>query len=103
MARLDPVRGHEQAGTRPVLVISDDRFNRSLANLVVALPITYTLRAIPSHVRVRPPEGGLRAESEIICEAIRSLSRERLVQNLGSVTPETLVEVEDRVRMLLHL
>ncbi|OYV95604.1 MAG: growth inhibitor PemK, partial [Planctomycetia bacterium 21-64-5] len=37
---LDPVRGHEQAGTRPALIVSVNRFNHGPAGLVVVLPIT---------------------------------------------------------------
>lgn len=59
LADLSPVRGHEQAGRRPVLVASVDPFNQSRADLVVVIPITSTLRSIPFHVVVQPPEGGL--------------------------------------------
>jgi len=38
LADLDPTRGHEQAGRRPVLVVSDDIFNRGPADLVIILP-----------------------------------------------------------------
>ncbi|HYN21742.1 MAG TPA: type II toxin-antitoxin system PemK/MazF family toxin, partial [Thermoanaerobaculia bacterium] len=40
LASLDPVRGHEQAGTRPVLIVSEDLFNRGPAELIIALPVT---------------------------------------------------------------
>lgn len=43
-ADLDPTHGHEQAGRRPVLIISDDAYNRSRVAMVVALPLTKTLR-----------------------------------------------------------
>lgn len=103
LAQLDPVRGHEQAGTRPVLVISDDLFNRGPAGLVIALPITSRLRPIPSHVRISPPQGGLAVESAALCEAVRSISKERLLKRFGLVSGETLAMVEDRIRILLRL
>jgi mRNA interferase MazF len=103
LAQLDPVRGHEQAGTRPVLVVSDDLFNRGPAGLVIALPITSRLRPIPSHIRISPPQGGLAVESAALCEAVRSISKERLVKRLGLVSGETLAMVEDRLRILLRL
>lgn len=103
LAALDPVRGHEQAGTRPVLIVSDDLFNRGPAGLVIALPITSRLRPIPSHVRIAPPEGGLTVGSAIRCDAVRSLSKERLVKRFGSVTERTMSEIEDRLRILLRL
>jgi mRNA interferase MazF len=103
LVELDPVRGHEQAGRRPVLVLSVDAFNRGPAGLVIALPITSRLRNIPSHVRLAPPDGGLRSESAVLCEAIRSLSSERLVHRLGRVPSAKMQTVENAVRILLGL
>ena len=102
-ARFDPVVGHEQGGERPCLVISDDRFNHSRAQLVVVVPITRTERGLASHVRVVPPEGGLQDVSFIQCEDIRSISKQRLRSQWGKVSAKTLSEVEDRLRMLLNL
>ncbi len=101
--RLDPTRGREQAGTRPALLVSVDDFNEGPADLVVVLPITSKAKGIPFHVEIRPPEGGLRLTSFIKCEDIRSVSKERLMERSGSVTPQTLEAVEDRLRILLSL
>lgn len=103
LADLNPVRSHEQAGCRPVLVISVDPFNQSRAELVVVVPITSTLRNIPFHVIVGPPEGGLTNRSALLCEAVRSISKDRLLTRWGSVSPGTMAEVEDRLRILMGL
>jgi mRNA interferase MazF len=103
MVDLSPTRGHEQAGRRPGLVVSVDLFNRGPAGLVVVAPITSRERRIPFHVGVRPPEGGLKVPSWIKCEDVRSVSRERLIELLGRVDAASLVEVEDRLRILLGL
>jgi mRNA interferase MazF len=84
-------------------VVSDDLFNRGPAGLVIALPITSRLRPIPSHVRISPPQGGLAVESAALCEAVRSISKERLLKRLGLVSGGTLALVEDRLRILLRL
>lgn len=103
LADLNPVRGHEQAGRRPVLVVSVDAFNQSRADIVVVIPITSTLRPIPFHVVVQPPEGSLTNPSALLCEAVRSISKDRLVTRWGTVSPATMSQVEDRLRILLHL
>jgi mRNA interferase MazF len=103
LADLNPVRGHEQAGRRPVLVVSVDPFNQSRADLVVVIPITSTLRGIPFHVPVQPPEGGLTNTSALLCEAVRSISKDRLISRWGSVLPATMATVEDRLRVLMGL
>ena len=100
---LDPTRGREQAGKRPVLVVSANGFNKSPADLVVILPMTSKDKAIPWHVPLQPPEGGTKTKSFIMCEVVRSISHDRLVQRSGAVTPATLDEVEDRLRILFDL
>jgi mRNA interferase MazF len=100
---LDPTRGHEQSGTRPALVISVNEFNHGPAGLVVVLPITTREKGIPFHVRVEPPESGLKATSFIKCEDIRSVSKERLARPFGRVLPRTMAEVDFRLRILLDL
>lgn len=103
LADLDPVRGHEQAGRRPCLVISVDLFNQSAAGLTVVLPLTTRFRGIPSHVELNPPEGGVRVRSYIKCEDVRSVSIERLQERWGAVAPATIALVETRIRWLLGL
>ena len=56
LADLDPTRDHEQAGRRPVLVISEDLFNQGPAGLCIVLPMTSTLRPIRTRARAPAPE-----------------------------------------------
>jgi mRNA interferase MazF len=102
-ADLSPTLGHEQAGRRPVLIVSADGFNRGGATLVVALPVTKTIRASPTRVRLQPPDGGLRLESDILCDQIRAISHQRLIRPVGVVAPATLARVESALRALLVL
>ena len=103
-ADLDPTRGREQAGRRPVLVVSTNRFNEGPADLVVVLPITSKDKGIGWHVKI--PSGGstgLRVSSFAMVEAIRCISRERLAKRLGEAPTEVLDEVDTRLRILLEL
>jgi len=100
---LDPTRGREQRGMRPALVVSHGTFNRSAAELVVVVPLTTTDRGIPLHVRIDPPEGGLKRVSYAKIEDVRSISKERLTNRFGSVSTKTLSDVSDRLRILLDL
>jgi mRNA interferase MazF len=103
LADLNPTRGREQTGRRPVLVLSVDSFNAGPADLIVVLPLTSTLRDIPLHVVVRKGDGGIRNDSAILCEAIRSISKDGLISRWGLVSPQVISEVEDRLRILLAL
>ena len=97
---LNPVRGHEQAGRRPALVVSVDKFNQGPAGLAIVVPITGTDREQPLHVPLEPPEGGVRKPSFAKAEDVRSVSSERLVERWGSVSRPTLKAVVDRIRLL---
>ncbi len=103
LVTLDPTIGREQAGTRPALVISDDLFNQSHAELVVVLPITSKNKGIRSHVEIVPPEGGLNVTSYVKCEDVRSISIQRLGRKLGKVATKTMNEVENRLRFILSI
>lgn len=104
MIDLSPVRGHEQDGTRPALVLSADEFNSSKAELVIVLPVTSKKKyALPTHVPIDPPEAGLTMPSVILCDQLRTVSTDRLVRLLGAVEPATLEQVEPIVRALLGL
>jgi mRNA interferase MazF len=103
LADLNPTRGHEQAGRRPVLVVSEDLFNRGPAGLVIVLPMTSKWRGVPSHVPVEAPEGGVSQKTAVLCEAIRSIAVDRLVTRWGVVGRATMAAVEDRLRILLRL
>jgi mRNA interferase MazF len=100
---LNPTRGREQQGRRPALVVSTDRFNKGPAELVVVVPLTSVDKRIPLHVRIDPPEGGVKQRSFAKCEDIRSISKDRLIKRWGSVSPATIQDVEDRLRILLDL
>ncbi len=100
---LAPTRGHEPAGTRPGLVVSVDPFNHGPAGLVVVLPLTSVAKGIPFHVEIHPPEGGVKLKSFIKCEDVRSVANDRLSRRWGKVSGNTLMAVEDRLRILLGL
>jgi mRNA interferase MazF len=104
LADLNPTRGHEQAGARPALIISTNTFNHGPAGLVLVLPLTRTDRRIPIHVPIEPPEGGVSARSYILCDAVRSIAKDRLEPRpWGSVSEATLQKVEDHLRILMEL
>lgn len=103
MVDLNPVRGHEQAGYRPCLIVSVDLFNHGPAELIVVLPITSREKKIPFHIPIEPQVSGLNIRSYIKCEDVRSVSKDRLTDKKGVAPPNVLALVEDRLRILLQL
>lgn len=102
LAELDPVRGSEQAGRRPVVVISREAFNSARRALAVVVPLTTTDSFVRLHLRVDPPEGGVVRPSFAMPDMVRSVSRERLVEPWGMVRPVTLEELVRRVRVIIR-
>lgn len=100
---FDPIRGHEQAGRRPALVLSIDALNAGPGGLVTVMPITSRARPLPSRIAMNPPEGGLSMPSWVIAEQIRTVATDRLGRRLGVARLSTLRAVEDAVRIMLGL
>lgn len=103
LAYLDPVVGHGQAGTRPVIVLSEVLFNRGPSGLVIVVPASSRDRGIRSHAVIQPPVGGFTKSSFAMCEQIRSISRDRLKRLIGSLPKSVLNDIEDRVKILLGI
>ena len=96
LINLDPTIGHEESGFRPALIISDDLFNQSLAELAIVLPITSKNKGIKTHVEIN--YDFLPSVSYIKTEDIRSVSVQRLTKRIGCVENEVLQMAEYHLR-----
>ena len=91
-AELDPVRGHEQAGKRPVLVISHDVFNRNSGTVIaVALTSVPPRAGFPLTLEITSVK--LPKRSWVKIGQVRTLSTDRLSKKLGVVSPDELADV----------
>ncbi|HEX9902125.1 MAG TPA: type II toxin-antitoxin system PemK/MazF family toxin [Acidobacteriota bacterium] len=88
-ADLNPVRGHEQAGQRPVLVISQEVFNEH-SGTVIALAITSQPQKAGFPLTLGLSHPKLQKKSWVKISQIRTLSVERLGQKIGRISPEEL-------------
>lgn len=102
-AAPDPGVGREQAGRRPVLLVSSDDTLAALPQLVTTIPLTTRQRGWPTHIAVTGPHTGLAEPSWAICEQIRTISTERLGGRIGMSDDDTLDEVARVLRFLLGL
>jgi len=93
-ADLNPVRGSEQAGRRPVLILSHDIFNKR-SGTVIAMAITSQSQkaGFPLTYQLAPKQ--LQKPSWVKISQIRTLSVERIGKRLGAVEPEQLAEIID--------
>ena len=94
LAELNPTRGSEQAGTRPVLIFQNNSISR-FTNTFLVIQFTSNLgrASLPTCITIQQGEGGLVADSVALCHQLRVLDRLRLIRHLGSVSDATLAEV----------
>jgi mRNA interferase MazF len=95
--------GHEQRGNRPGAILSADTFNQGPGGLVVVAPFTTRNRNNPLHHPVTPPEGGLQYPGYLRIDLVRTVSQQRLNRYLGSLSRETIDQVDELLLILLDL
>ena len=103
---LNPVQGREQAGQRPVLVLSIDAINHLplVVTVVVGTKGSNVLRDYPTNVRIAASESGLPIETVFLCFQIRSLDASRFpATRAGKLSRQALEQVEAAVRYCLGL
>ena len=101
---LNPVVGHEQAKIRPCLIISHDTFNHGPANLHVILPLTSKNKNLPLHLPLEWLEGGSETQSFVLCDQIRTVSRQRFKGKcLGIASKKTMEKIEYILGILLNI
>ena len=102
-AELDPVRGREQAGRRPALVIASDLYLEQADTLAIIVPVTTNDRGWPNHVLLKGPGLALEQRSFAMTEQPRTLSRDRLLDPAGTVDVATMTEIDGWLRDFLAL
>jgi mRNA interferase MazF len=88
-ADLDPAKGHEQAGQRPVLILSQDVFNEH-SGVVIAMALTGQPQRAGFPLTYELPSTNLPKRSWVKINQIRTLSQERLGKRIGRIRPEDL-------------
>ena len=104
-ARLSPTEGSEQAGTRPVVIVSRDAINKN-SSVVVIVPLTKATnvkRSYPNNVTITKGEGGLTFDSVVLGGQIRSIAKSRLLAQRGTLTADIMQQVDLALRITLDL
>ena len=87
---LDPTLGSEVGKTRPAVVLQNELANRSSLTVTI-LPLSSKLgRIYPFQVRLEAGEGGLPKASKVMCDQVRTVARERIRGQLGSLNRDRL-------------
>ena len=105
---LEPVRGSEANKRRPAVIVSNDGANISAERLgrgvVTVVPITSNVESVyPFQVLLKASASGLDRDSKAQAEQIRSVSVERVGGRVGLVPNNSLVELDEALRLHLAL
>lgn len=99
-ADLNPARGSEQAGHRPVLILSQNVFN-DRSGTVIAMAITSQAQRAGFPLTLELSGATLPKRSWVKINQIRTLSADRIGKKLGAATPEELVQIIDGLNELI--
>ena len=104
IADLDPVSGSEQGGVRPVLIVQNNRGNRFSPTVICAAMTSRLGKAdLPTHVWVSAKDSGLKNDSLVLCEQIRTLDKRRLGAHAGQIDDLVLRRVDAALRAALGM
>ena len=92
-ADLSPVVGSEQGGIRPVLIIQNDMGNK-YSPTVIAAAITSQMNKnrLPTHIEIDSEEFGLKSDSVVLTEQIRTIDKSRLKEKIGHIDNEQVMD-----------
>lgn len=99
-AGLDPTRGHDQSGMRPVLILSADVFNER-SGTVIAVALTSQPQRAGFPLTLELDDAWLTKPSWVKISQIRTLSAERIGKKLGAVEPEQMARVVEGLNEIL--
>ena len=91
-ADLSPVVGSEQGGVRPVLIIQNDLGNKYSPTVIAAAITSQTNKTkLPTHIEINSEECGLKNDSVVLAEQIRTIDKSRLKEKIGHIEDEKII------------
>ena len=100
-ADLDPVVGSEQGGIRPVVIIQNDMGNQHSTTVIVAAVTRSKKAGLPVHVTITAGESGLKCDSVVLLEQLRTLEKSRLTKYLGCLSGDAMRRIDKALALSL--
>jgi mRNA interferase MazF len=98
---LNPVKGSEQRGIRPVVIVSGNAMNDNL-QICIVCPLSSKIKGYKGCLILEKDDvNGLDSDSEIITFQIRTVSAEHLVRKIGTITNEQMANIRSGLRDIL--
>ena len=91
-ADLSPVVGSEQGGIRPVVIIQNDLGNKHSPTVIAAAITSQMGKAkLPTHIEIGSQNGGLKTNSVVLAEQVRTIDKSRLKEKIGHIDDENIM------------
>lgn len=102
-ANLNPVKGSEQGGKRPVAILQNDVGNKFSPTVIVAAITSRTRKKanMPTHVSL--DNAALEKDSQVLLEQIRTLDKTRLIKKVGKLTQDEMRAIDNSLEISLSL
>jgi mRNA-degrading endonuclease toxin of MazEF toxin-antitoxin module len=93
-----------QVGIKPVVILSDQTVTLALRPIAARITSVERPRAVPTVVALAPGEvDGLAEHSYVLCHDLMTVPSDGLVEHLGSVSRERIIEIEDRITFVFGM
>lgn len=104
LANLELIKGHEQGGIRPVLVIQNNISNKhSPVIIVAAITSKHVEKEYPTNVFISKQESRLNKDSKILLNQIRTIDKQRLIKKIGNIDIFTMGKVDMALKISLAI
>jgi len=100
---LNPTRGSEQSKIRPCVVIQNDIGNKYSPVTIIACITTGSEANFDTEVEVKAPEGGLKNNSLVLLNQIRTIDKIRIIDRWGTLKHETIQKIDEALKINLGL
>ena len=96
-ANLNPTKGSEQSGKRPVVVVSGDTMNEHLPVCIVC-PLSTKVKSFSTCTLLKKDKTNkLKSDSEVITFQVRTLSQKRLTKKIGAISHNQLQDIVSKI------
>jgi mRNA interferase MazF len=101
IANLNPSRGSEQRGQRPVVVVSGNAMNDHFG-VVIVMPLSTKIKKYAGCILLKRDKiNNLKQDSEVITFQLRSVSKDRLTKKMGNISADQLHELKKKLLEIL--
>jgi mRNA interferase MazF len=101
-ADLEPVRGSEQSGKRPVVIVSGPTMNTAL-QIIIVCPLTSVIKNIKGCIVIQKNQiNNLKKNFEVLVLQVRTISKKRLSKKIGNITKDQVEQIKQGIALYLN-